>query len=101
MDKMETLRKKIKWCNVVSITAFVLIAVCFLVEFLLGQFMADRAGMVRIVNNIGYFCYVLPFVALIPQFFRVNFTSKLMLEQKKQQEQGSRREDGTRTEREG
>lgn len=85
MDRIEILKKRIKMCNIITVTALFLIVVCIVAEFLIAQFMKDKAAAVDIVNGIAYFCYVLPFAVMIPLFFRVNFKSKLIMEMKKKE----------------
>lgn len=85
VEKIKELQKKIKICNIITITALVLIVICIIIEFMVAQFMDDKAAAVNIVNNIAYVCYVLPVVAMAPLFFRVNFKNKLITELKKKE----------------
>ena len=79
LSRIEELKKKIKVCNIITVTALILIVVCVVAEYLVAQFMKDKAAAVTIVNNIAYFCYILPFVVMVPLFFRVNLKNKLLI----------------------
>lgn len=85
-ENIIALKKKIKICNMVTVGSLILIAVCMIAELIVSNVVADKEAARQIINNIGYFCYVLPFCAMIPLFFRVNFKSKLIMEMKKESE---------------
>lgn len=85
LEKIKELQKRIKICNIITITALALIVICIIIEYIVAQFMRDKAAAVDIVNNIAYVCYVLPVVAMVPLFFRVNLKNKLIMELKKKE----------------
>lgn len=85
MEVIEGLRKKIKLCNIISIIGIILIIVCMISEYAVSKLVADKEAAFTIINNIAYFCYVLPFVVMVPLFFKVNLKNKLTTEMKKKE----------------
>lgn len=79
------LKKKIKLCNIVSVASLILIAICMIAELIVGYAVSQEQLARKIINGIGYFCYLLPFAVLIPMFFKVNLKSKLIVKIKEKE----------------
>lgn len=85
VNEIELLKRKIKMCDKISITAVILIAVCMIASFLISKLMKDRQLALALVRGITGFLMILPIAAMAPLFFRTNLKNKLTLQLREKQ----------------
>lgn len=84
-DRIASLKKKMKICSNISVVAIIFIVICIIAEALVSSVVADKDVARKVLSVLTFICNVLPFVVMLPLFFRVNLRTKLSIELKKKE----------------
>lgn len=76
-QKIKALEQQIHLCSIISIVALVITVLLLAVEFVAAQFGGNADWVRNVIKACIYILYVMPFVVVIPLFFRVNLKGKL------------------------
>ena len=76
-DKIKKVEREIKLCTVISRAAAILLVLLFLTEFITAKFFGGAGWAKPVIRFCVYLLYGMPFLVMIPLFFRVNLKGKL------------------------
>lgn len=86
MEKINITKKQIKLCNIISLAGVVLAVVLYGLEVICIQYFKGQGWAQTVVRLCIYALYAMPFVIVVPLFFKVNLKGKLY--QLEKQEKG-------------
>lgn len=86
LEKIEVTKKQIRICNVISLAGVILTILLCGLEFISVQYFKGQGWVPSIIRLCIHALYVMPFVIVVPLFFRVNLRGKLY--RLKKQEKG-------------
>lgn len=85
MDEKEILRQKIKLVMRITTVFVIVMIVSILAELVLVWIGNEALWCKNLMKLLSFLALVSPFGVMIPLFFRVNYQSKLIMLQKKEQ----------------
>lgn len=82
-DKIKLVEGQIRICNIISVTAIVVTLLLVGAEYVTARFFADAQWAHNMIKMCIYTLYIMPFVIVVPMFFKVNLRNKLYQLKKK------------------
>lgn len=76
-DKIEKKERQIKLCNIISVVSVILTIVLIAVEYVTASYFQNTGWYSPVIKTCVYLLYVMPFLIVVPIFFKVNIRTKL------------------------